>query len=60
MIWSELDEEQKKEFKKYCDKRYGKPKVHSEDGEPLYYTGGFNLRVEPKMICEFLFGTLKK
>ena len=35
-MWKTLNEEQKIEYKKYCDTKYGKTIVSCETGEPMY------------------------
>ena len=37
MVWGDLSEKQKEEYKLYCDDKFGKTFSFSESGEPLYF-----------------------
>ena len=57
-MWNTLDQEQKIEYKKYCDAKYGKTIVACETGEPMYMDEQGNL-IDTKIIIELLFCSRK-
>lgn len=57
-MWNSLDEEQRIEYKKYCDAKYGKTIVTCETGEPMYMDEQGNL-INIKIIFQLLFSSQK-
>ena len=53
-MWKTLNEEQKIEYKKYCDTKYGKTIVSCETGEPMYMDKQGNL-IDTEMVVKLLF-----
>jgi hypothetical protein len=57
MKWEQLSKEQKEQYKKYCDKIYGKTFVFGgETHEPLYMNEKCEL-IDTKIIIDILFST---
>jgi len=57
-MWNNLDYQEKKEYIEYCNDKYGKTKVFSETGEPLYFDKKANM-INTKIIISLLFGASK-
>jgi len=53
-MWNELTEEQKTQYKMYCDINYGNTIIFSEHGEPLYMDKHGNL-INTQIVLELLF-----
>ena len=53
-MWKTLTEEQKIEYKKYCDAKYGKTIVSCETGEPMYMDEQGNL-IDTEIVVKLLF-----
>lgn len=53
-MWQELTDEQKEQYKDFCDKHFGQTNTFSEDNEPLYFDEDMIL-INPAQIIEFLF-----
>lgn len=56
-MWKELTDNQKEQYKKYCDSKYGKTFIFCETGEPLYMTDE-GLMIDTKIIIDILFKNL--
>jgi len=54
MTFINLTKKQKKQFKEYCDKKYGMTIVKSEAGEPLYFNEK-NQLINTQFIIDLLF-----
>ena len=57
-MWDTLNEEQKIEYKKYCDTKYGKTIVSCETGEPMYMDEQGNL-IDTEIVVKLLFSVSK-
>jgi hypothetical protein len=53
-MWKELTEEQKVQYREYCDKKYGKTIIFCETGEPMYMDEQGNM-IDTKIIFDLLF-----
>jgi len=53
-MWKTLTEEQKIEYRKYCDMKYGKTIVVCETGEPMYMDEQGNL-IDTEIVVKLLF-----
>jgi len=53
-MWKELTDNQKEQYKKYCDSKYGKTFIFCETGEPLYMTNE-GLMIDTKIVIDILF-----
>lgn len=54
MNWNKLTEEQKSQYKEYCDNKYGDTIIKCETGEPLYMDEDLNL-IDTQIIYDLLF-----
>ena len=54
-MWNKLTEEQKSEYKKYCDAKYGIAVVFCETGEPMYMDESGRM-IDTSLIMRLLFG----
>jgi hypothetical protein len=57
-MWNTLNEEQKIEYKKYCDAKYGKTIVFCETGEPMYMDEEGYL-IDTEIVVKLLFSVSK-
>jgi len=53
-MWSTLSEQQKIEFKRYCDSKYGETFCFCETGEPMYMDEEGYL-IDTEIIARMLF-----
>lgn len=53
-MWKTLTKEQKIEYRKYCDAKYGKTIVFCETGEPLYMDEQSKL-IDTEIVMKLLF-----
>lgn len=54
MAWKDLSKEDKKQFKNFCDKKFGKTSTYCENGEPMYFDSNNNL-LHTEEIINLLF-----
>lgn len=53
-MWNNLTDNQKIQYKKYCDNKYGKTIMFCETGEPMYFDNNMCL-VDTKIVLDLLF-----
>lgn len=53
-MWNTLTTQQKNEYKKHCDAKYGKTIVYCETGEPMYMDSKGNL-INTELEIKLLF-----
>lgn len=53
-MWENLDDQQKIDYKKYCDEKYGNTICFCETGKPLYFNKE-GLLIDTKIIIDLLF-----
>lgn len=54
MTYNDLNKQQKQEYKKLCDRKYGESFVKSEDGEPLYFDDDTTM-IDTTLLFDLLF-----
>jgi hypothetical protein len=53
-MWEKLNEQEKINFKKLCDSKYGETISFSETGEPLYFDENLFM-IDTQIIYDLLF-----
>lgn len=57
-MWINLTVEEKLQYKKYCDNKFGTTIMFCETGEPMYFDADNNL-INTSIIIDLLFNTVK-
>lgn len=53
-MWKDLNDQQKIDYKKYCDEKYGNTISFCETGEPLYFDEDGDI-INTKLEIDLLF-----
>lgn len=55
-MWNTLTDNQKIKYEEYCNSKYGKTIVRSENGEPMYMDEKMHL-IDTSIVINLLFST---